>query len=323
MTEKQKELKKQESKEIGYYGSLFASVSFPARTPKKRHWTRTNGRDTLIIEAGTAEKVRRRKIVRDENGNAELEELKVPAGIIPLHVMLYFSWVWTIRKQHADQSKTITLGNSLNDFLKRINVSKKDKVSRGGNTYEVILEQVRRLFNCRIGAFKESESGQGIRKKTPTAIIEDQEIWWTDIIPDQKTILPSTVTISDSLAAILENSIPLNLETVQNIGKNVLAFDLYAWLTGRHYSISKPTTVSFKALQEQFGADYKEIRDFKVRLKKAFELVGKSYQHNSIITEHGIELRRSKPDIDPTNLSSNVSRQFLIDMGIKPPGEKL
>ena len=314
MTEKQKELKKQESKEIGYYGSLFASVSFPAKTPKKRHWTRTNGRDTLVIRAGLAEKIRRKKIVRDANGNPVFEELLVPAGIIPRHVMLYFSWVWTIRKNRGDQSKVINLGNSLNEFLRRINAI--DPV-KGGNQYDLLLRQVHRLFNCEIGAIRELDKRFQRQKEKP--ILDGYEIWWSDIDPDQKTILPSTVTISDSLAAILEVSIPLNLKTVQAIGRNVLAFDLYAWLTGRHYSITRPTPVSFKALHEQFGAEYAEVRDFKKKLKKAFTLIGSLYKHNSILTDHGIELRRSKPDITPTNLSSEASRQFLIDMGINPP----
>jgi len=314
MTEKQKALEQQESKDIGYYPSLFASVSFPARTPKKRHWTRTNGRDTLIIEAGTAAQIQRRKIVRDENGNPVMESLKVPAGIIPRHIMLYFSWVWTIRKQHGDQSKTITLGNSLNDFLRRINAI--DPV-KGGNQYEQILEQVRRLFNCRIGAVRESD--KGYQKQHPKPILDSEAVWWSGIDPDQKTILPSTVIISDSLVTILENSLPLNLKTVQAIGRNTLAFDLYNWLTLRHYSITKPVTITFEALHRQFGADYKRLRDFKDRLKKAFELVGKHYKHNSIITAHGVELRRSKTDIEPLNYSSQAARQFLIDLGIEKP----
>jgi hypothetical protein len=315
MTDKQKELEKKESKEIGFYGSLFASVSFPAKTPKKRHWTRTNGRDTLVIEAGTAPKIRRKKIVKDEQGNIERESLMVPAGIIPRHIMLYLSYVWVIKRQQGEQSKTINLGSSLNDFLKRINMPK------GGKQYTLVLEQVRRLFNCRIGATK--ESGSGYQDQSPAPIITEQNIWWAEKQPDQQSILPSTITISDSLAAILELSIPLNLETVRDIGKNVLAFDLYAWLTGRHYSTTTPKTISFKALHEQFGAEYAEVRDFKKKLKKAFNLVGSHYQHNSILTDHGIELRKSKTDIQPKNLSSQVSRQFLIDLGINPPGEKL
>jgi hypothetical protein len=317
MTDKQKEqkeLEKQESKEVGYLGSLFASVSFPARTPKKQYWSRTNGRDTLIIRAGLAEKIRRKKIIRDENGNAEFEALKVPAGITPRHIMLYFSWVWTVKRQHGDQSKVINLGNSLNEFLRRINAI--DPV-KGGNQYDLLLRQVHRLFNCEIGAIRESD--QGYQKQHPKPILDEQTIWWSDIDPDQRTILPSTVTISDSLAAILEKSFPLNLETVRSIGRNVLAFDLYNWLTLRHYSVTRPVTVTFEALHQQFGADYKEARDFKIRLKKAFDLVGKHYKHNSVLTDHGIQLRRSKPDIDPTNLSSEASRQYLIDLGISKP----
>ena len=325
MTDEQKKLKKQESKEIGFYGSLFATVSFPAKTPKDkddpkkdaRHWTRNNGRDTLIIEAGSAPKIKRRKIKKDENGNVELEDLKVPAGIIPRHIMLYFSYVWVIRKQKGEQSKTITLGNSLNDFLSLINFEDKreSRKKKGGNTYRLIREQVKRLFNCRIGAMRESD--KGYKKQAAAPIITEQEIWWTDIEPDQRTVLPSTITISDSLAAILDKSFPLNLETVQAIGKNVLAFDLYAWLTSRHYSLAKPTTITFDKLHEQFGADYSQERDFKIRLKKAFNLVKKYYPHNSILTDKGIELRRSKTDIEPKNISSQISKQMLIEMGIE------
>jgi len=308
MTDKDK-LQKSESSEVGFYGSLFASVSLPASTPKKRHWTRTNGRDTLIIEAGTAPKIRYNKIVKDENRNAVIESLKVPAGIIPRHIMLYFSYVWVINRQKGEQSKTIYLGSSLSEFLKRINMTK------GGKQYSLLIEQIRRLFNCRIGTIKETQDG--IITKSPKPIIEESQLWWSFKQPDQKTILPSKIKISESLANILDKSFPLNLQTVEAIGKNVLAFDLYSWLTSRHYSLTTPKVITYENLHEQFGSQYKELRDFKIRLKKAFELVKTHYKHNSIITEQGIELRKSKTDIEPKNISSQVSKQFLIDMNIK------
>ncbi len=299
--------------DIGFYGSLFASVSFPASTPKKRYWTRTNGRDTLIIEAGTAPKLHRKKLVLDENGNQIRETLLVPAGIIPRHIMLYLSYVWIIKRQEGELSKTINLGGSLGEFLKRINMTK------GGKQYDLLLRQVRRLFNCRIGTTKETD--RGFVEQQPKPIIEKYDLWWSEKQPDQQTIMPSSITISDNLAAILDKSFPLNLETVRAIGRNVLAFDLYSWLTLRHYSTVRQTTITFEKLHEQFGSAYKEIRNFKPELKKAFNLIHKYYEHNSIISDKGIQLRRSLPDIDPKNMSSEKSRQYLIDLGIDPPVE--
>jgi hypothetical protein len=295
-------------KDIGFYGSLFASVSLPAKTPKKRYWTRTNGRDTLIIEAGTTTKIRRKKIVYDESGNEIRESLLVPAGIIPRHVMLYLSYIYKVKQAEGDNTKTIVLGNSLNDFLKRINISK------GGKTHKLVSEQVKRLFNCRIGTTKRTD--KGIIERPPKPIIDESRLWWSEIKPDQTSILPSEVIISNELASILDKSFPLDIGTVKAIGRNILAFDMYAWLTYRHYNLSKPVTISFDKLHEQFGSEYKELRNFKTKLKTAFNLVKKYYPHNSILTDHGIELRQSKTDITPKQISRQKSQQLLIDMGI-------
>ena len=285
-------------KKITYYTTLLSAISLPAKTPVKRYWQRTNGRDTLIIKAGEAPLIENNKIVRDRFGEPIPEELKLPSGIIPRHIFCFLSYEWTLKK-----NKTFMLGNSFHDFLKKMNKSS------GGKQYQIMKDQIRRLFYCSIGALKETD--RGFKQKIPSPIIDNIKVFWSDMDDQEESILPSSITISDYLADILCRSLPLNHETIQSIGKNVLAYDLYCWLNYRHYSLSDKFTISYEALHQQFGSDYKQLRDFKSRLQKAFNLISDSYIHNSKITENGILLVPSKTDINPKIISSAKLNKLL------------
>ena len=294
--------------DIGYYpAQLTSAATFPARTPPDRHyikpekgprryWTRTNGKYTLTIEAGSAFCFKRSgrekfSLAKDCKGRPIREQLHVPSGIIPRHIMLYLCRQWKRNK-----SRTIPLGGSLNEFLQNV------YIPRGGESYRRIREQIRRFVHCRIGFIVTNGSTNKIREHFPKPIIEKQELWWNDNNPDQMSCLPSSITISETLEAILDIGAPLNIKTVTQIGGNVLAYDLYAWLTWRLYSIYRPVTVKYKDLHEQFGSHYSKIGAFKRQLRVAWDLVRQHYRHNSVLTAHGIELRKSKTDIVPINL---------------------
>ena len=278
-----------------FYGSRFASISLPARTPKGRFWKRSNGRDSLVIEAGAI-----------ENKKGEMEDLKVPSGIIPRRILIYLSHKWMEQRQQKERDRRIELGSCLYDFLSSLDLKS------GGSTYKSIEEQSTRLFNAKIAFHSKSDHHYSVQQ---ALVARKYELWWSKV-ENQESLFPSFVELSEDFVGFLDRSMPLNLETVQALGGNCLAFDLYVWLNLRAYSLASPITVKWADLHLQLGANYKDKRFFKRDLKKAWEVVQSYYQNNSLITEHGIQLIRSKPDIEVKNFSKHKSIQFLNEFGL-------
>lgn len=276
-----------------FYGSRFAAISLPARTPKGRTWERTNGRDSLYIHAGRWKNPK----------TGKWEDLKIPAGIEPRRILLYLSHAWQVKKANKDTvDRKIYLGSSLFEFLKFLD-SGDERASVGGEEYKRISEQINRLFHATIGFMTESEferrNGNPLTRRTvEEAKVSDGHEIWFEKEAYQTTMLPSYIRVTEAFARWLEASLPLKMSTVKLIGGYPLAFDLYAWLNLRHYNLGHRITISWQEIHEQLGANYKILRQFKPELKKAFEFVKEVYPHNSKLTDHGIQLNPSKVDVE-------------------------
>lgn len=281
---------------ITFYGSRFASIAFPARTPKGRLWERINGRDSLIISAGEKKNPK----------TGKTEDLKVPSGIIPRRILIYLSHVWMLQRQAGVREKRIKLGSCLHDFLTHL------ELKAGGKQYKQIIEQTNRLFLAKIAFHSRSEYRYSIEQ---ALVAKRYELWWGEG-KGQHNSLPAWVEVTDEFSAYLDDSMPLRLETVQAIGGNCLAFDLYTWLNLRHYSITWPYLVKWEELHEQLGTNYKDLRCFKAKLKKSWQIISTHYRHNSKIVENGVQLIRSKTDVEIKNYSQAKALDFLQQLGV-------
>ncbi len=74
----------------------------------------------------------------------------------------------------------------------------------------------------------------------------------------------------------------------------------YSWLAQRlrHVREARGIPIGWEALKEQFGQDYKNVRDFRKEFKRALAQVLQVYQGARVepIT-HGIRLFESRPPI--------------------------
>lgn len=71
-----------------------------------------------------------------------------------------------------------------------------------------------------------------------------------------------------------------HLRALQALKNSPLALDLYAWSVYKTYAVSKkhkPQRVSWRQLQEQFGADYNDPKDFKRYAKHALRKISLLY----------------------------------------------
>jgi len=284
---------------VTFYGSRFSSIAFPARTPKARFWSRSNGRDTLLIEAG----------MKECQKTGQLKELKVPSGIIPRRLLLYLSHKWMENREKKKRDRKIELGSSMFDFVEKLNMVK------GGKQYKSILDQCDRLFLSKIAFHSSSKMFYSVKQ---ALVARDYEIWWSKI-EDQYSLIPSWVEVTEDFACFLDKSIPLSVETIQALGGNCLAFDIYTWLNYRHYSIANPFLIKWDELHSQLGCGYggENQRKFKQKFEKAWKMVKSYYGHNSKLDPNGegVWLIRSKPDIETKNYSSAKSKEFLKILG--------
>ena len=74
-----------------------------------------------------------------------------------------------------------------------------------------------------------------------------------------------------------KSAVPLDPVIVRTLRRSPLALDLYAWLTYRMATLNKTATVSWPALQAQFGSEYARPRDFRAKFRKALASVAQAW----------------------------------------------
>ena len=93
---------------------------------------------------------------------------------------------------------------------------------------------------------------------------------------------------------------PLCESDLAALAHSAMALDLYAWLAQRLQRIdpAKPQFISWAAVKEQFGADYKRMNKFKEVFRVALRQVLARYQNARLdADEGGLMLRNSPPPV--------------------------
>jgi hypothetical protein len=74
------------------------------------------------------------------------------------------------------------------------------------------------------------------------------------------------VLSSEFYNELVAHAVPIDLRALKALKGSPLALDIYSWLTYRMSYLKKPSLIPWEALQTQFGADYRRLRDFKRKL---------------------------------------------------------
>jgi len=74
---------------------------------------------------------------------------------------------------------------------------------------------------------------------------------------------PTLVMSSEFFREITRSAVPVDLRAIQQLKRSPLAIDIYIWLTYRMSYLRRPCLIPWKALKNQFGADYSRSRDFR------------------------------------------------------------
>ena len=212
---------------VCYVTSLMAQVSLPHRDPKTRRYFRRNGNIQIFLDDPTG--------------------IGLPYGSIPRLVL-----VWVTTEAFNKRSNELILGDSINQYLRKLNI-----IPSGGKRGSIIRveNQIERLLNSTWTIRIEDGQGQGYI--TRHARIVSEFSFWSGRDPNQTPLWENAIILTDEFyKEIIAHPVPLDMRVLENIKQSPTAIDIYLWRTYRNSYLTKETTISWKQLQRQFGAGY-------------------------------------------------------------------
>ena len=268
---------------ISFHYVPLIQCSFPHADPGQAHsFTRKNG--WLELTLGTT---------RPETG--------LPYGV-PARLLTIYAASEAVRTK----SPEIYLGHSVHDFLRRLDVP----ITRGDRgSLRVYANQLLKLIHCTLTIdenIRDSSGRTGLHIRQ-ALFAEEARLWWDD---DTRGVGQGSSLVLSSVLfhSILDRSAPLSTHAIKQLRKSPMDLDVYAWLVHRLFSLSKPSTVTWQQLSEQFGHGYAEIRKFRRFFIDSLKRVQTVYPEAKIkVADSGVILLPSKPHLAPTSVA--VSRR--------------
>ena len=97
----------------------------------------------------------------------------------------------------------------------------------------------------------------------------------------------------DYYQEVLRSPVPILTSALGALGGSPMRQDMYVWLCYRMATLQNPTTVSWAQLSAQFGADYRQLRQFKAAFVKNLEYVKVIYPQAKVtVSDSGLRLHR-------------------------------
>lgn len=263
---------------IGYMARSLIQATMPHSRVDGHEFKRRNGSFRLTILADS--------------------EIGLPYGSIP---RLLMSWVTT--ETVKTQQRELTLGRTLSEFMFDL-----DMIPSGGRWGSItrLKDQMKRLFSASISCIYDDGQNWGIRNVTP---IERAELWWDPKNPHQAAVWESKLLLSDTFfREIIENPVPVDMRALKALRQSPMAIDIYCWLTYRMSYLRRITPIPWNALQVQFGANYKDVRQFKRKFLTQLKKVLFLYAGANVREESGnLVLFPGKTHVQKQFQSSNLT----------------
>ncbi|MDH3639122.1 MAG: replication protein RepA [Gammaproteobacteria bacterium] len=235
----------------GYMAHVVTQTTIPHSRVDDHQFQRSNGLVTVTI--------------------SDIAGVGLPYGSYP---RLLLAWISSEAVKTGDS--LLEFGPTLSGFMAELGL-----LPTGGRwgTIHRLREQMVRLFSSSIAchyADRTADSGSQL------LVAKDYNLWWDPKTPDQAALWGSTVRLSgDFFDSITAHPVLLSLPVLRVLKQSPMSLDIYCWLTYRHHTLQRKTSVPWEALQWQFGAGYPDsvdgLRDFKKRFKQAAERVRAVY----------------------------------------------
>ena len=152
--------------DLGFMARMLALCSLPRTNPgRRKEYVRRNGPYTLVMSAGGLN--------------------KLPYGNLP---RLLLAWVST--EAVRTRRRTLVLGDSLSEFMRRLDIYSDSGGSRGMRTR--LRNQMHRLFNVSIQLLYEDDR----HSASMSSFVADRtDFWWDPKRPDDPVLWDSTIRL--------------------------------------------------------------------------------------------------------------------------------
>lgn len=258
-----------ERQKVGVMHAGFAMTALPHKRLAENVWIRDSANVRLRVESGA---------------DAEGELVGVPYGSIARMILLYLQ-----SEAVKTRSREVELGKSMNAWLRTMDID------NGGKSYKLVREQSKRLSLCRLTFYRVGAASTQITNGSfvRNAILPNEKAG------DQLTLWREVVRLDeDFYKSLIEHPMPVQEAAIRRLGGRSMAIDVYVWLAYRLHSLEKPTSVSWPALYNQFGAGFELIRKFRVTFKENLALALAAYPAAHVeADEKGLILYPSDPPV--------------------------
>jgi len=214
--------------DTGFVMRLLALCTLPRTNPGDRdRYVRRNGPFTLIMIAGG-------------------EIPKLPYGTLP---RLLLAWVCT--EAVRTQSRTLILGRSLAEFMRKLGITDDSGGKRGYRTR--LQNQMQRLFDASVQLVYE-DADRTVR--VGSLVADRTDFWWNPRRPDEPVLWDSTIELGEKFFnEIIARPVPLDMNVLKAMKRSPLGLDLYLWLTYRLFGMTEPYKLTWRQLYRQFGVN--------------------------------------------------------------------
>jgi len=262
-------------KDVSYIHSILCQIGLPR--------AKVDGDTFERMSMGCALEVRAGKIW---NGR-ELVQQIVPYGPLPRLIMAYIS---TYALRH--NTTAIPFGDSNNDALRLLGIEK------AGTTFRMFRTQLSALSSCTMTlGFNVGDTAHTFHGQP----VEHFEAWLANAT-DQRSLWPSAIHLSQRYyETLIDHAVPHDLRALSSLKGSALAMDIYLFLAARLYRVKQGGKVIYwHQLRDQFGQEYNDPKNFKLRFKKALALALIAYPAAKVaVVPGGLKLSASPPAVDP------------------------
>jgi hypothetical protein len=267
-----------EQQRIGISYTGFCLTSLPhRRLPDDQVWRKEGHKVVLLVEPGHVETSR------------GIKQFGVPFGARARMILLFLQ-----SEAVRTGSPEVTLGRSMRAWLEQMDIS------YGGETARALREQATRISACTLRFFWQNEA-EGSRGFKRAAIIDSglQFASPTHETCGQGTLWEESVILDATFwKALREHPVPLREAAIRQLRDRSMSLDVYVWLAWRLHTLTKPISISWPALNGQFGSGFRELRHFRQHFTEAIGAALAAYPEARVSVEDaGIVLYPSRPPV--------------------------
>lgn len=282
-----------EPENLKYLHVVLAQCGLPYKQQGTGDYMRQNGKATMILTPG---------YLIDPSSRAPVKQ-GLPYGAKPRLLMMNFCTQAKLQK-----SPTIDIGRSMSEFMRDLGLS----VTGGKNgTIGGFKDQLNRLAATRMQLlYQDDEKATMVDATT----VKKFEVWFPKK-ENEKALWPNTVTLSPEFfeSLMAQMAMPLDGRAIRGLQQSAMSLDVYTWLAHRLCRIKgfQPVSISWMALQNQFGQDFVDRYAFRQTFKIALGKVLTVYRDANVSFNRAgiIQLRQSKPPVPKATLAGKIHKR--------------